>query len=1058
MGDAPVSPGTAEVEAVEKVKRGKAPVFKGTIKLLHGSENPDKKSFTKNYTGDRYEGGESEFGSDSVVYLDNTGKWTGGEYRGFSARNVYEVEANFKNAYVISPETLDDLFSILPDRTQEAERLRGIWKKYNDQPDGPNSKEPGEIDPAFESLQRKIISPEDIAKVLRKMGHDGIIVQGFDQFTEDYQSRNRSGRTPIDRAVNRGMYETTFQDQVVSFSPEDIRVVRRIEDYQKNRKAYAKPVRAPVSMASVLMDDESAHAPEISEGVATVMQGANTAARSAVSNWQKVKTVAKSAFDPLAKLPNTLDYLVMRYRLVGRIDELEDEAKGFHDTMKKATKEQSEAIFEYLTTRGAAVPNLPAELRDVAVTVKRRIKEIGIELSDPRVGILSPQSVAMYEDKYLPRLYMKYLLEEKGLISTGPRMGLMEYARQRTDVDAETRVALGEVKDPGFASFAALYRPQRDIAVMKFLKGIAEASDKDWVYPNQLIEWKGTRVTAFWLADEANNIRERMLFEPDAAKKATMARVADDMQRLAADNVGEVPPQNYKRLPKSNRYGALKGLAVREEIYNDLISIGGFDPDPNLVDKIFGDKNSALAKGTQFWKMSKTILNPPTQIRQIISNGVMLNLSGVPLHKVGKRLVQAIDAIRNDGEIYRKAKEYGIRGGGFSENELREGINLLREYLADNSTGIMNPKILMNIAAKVTGKAGDFYQFVDQVFKVAKIIDEVERKGISRMPNGAAKERAYAEAALQGHKWFFDYSLVHRGIKSLRTMPFGAPFITYYYKALPLIVEVATNPRTAMRFAPYIALMAAMPAMVASMYDVDDEDVDKLKMSLSEKLREKPNMLIFPFKDQNGNWQFLDWGYFFPWAMFVDTGRALAKGDVVGALGTVGALTSPALSLASAIKTNVDPFTGRQIINEYDPPKEKMMSFLSYVNSLVMPPIVTSYGAFGKAIEAATNSGVNRYGEPNMDAIQITARAIGFNFYPVVPELQRARNIKRMDYEIQMVQSNMTQSLKDKSLTPEKRASRREDFVAELKRRRDARNKYIRDSAIPAALSSRARE
>ena len=1058
MGDAPVSPGTAEVEAVEKVKRGKAPVFKGTIKLLHGSENPDKKSFTKNYTGDRYEGGESEFGSDSVVYLDNTGKWTGGEYRGFSARNVYEVEANFKNAYVISPETLDDLFSILPDRTQEAERLRGIWKKYNDQPDGPNSKEPGEIDPAFESLQRKIISPEDIAKVLRKMGHDGIIVQGFDQFTEDYQSRNRSGSTPIDRAVNRGIYETTFQDQVVSFSPEDIRVVRRIEDYKENRKAYAKPVRAPVSMASVLMDDESAHAPEIREGVATVMQGAATAARSAVGNWQKVKLVAKSVFDPLAKLPNTVDYLIMRYRLVGRIDELEREAKGFHDRMKKATKEQSMAIFEYLTTRGAAVPNLPPDLRDVAITVKQRIKDIGRELSDPSIGILSPQSVAMYEDMYLPRLYMKYLLEEKGFISTGPRMGMMQYAKGRTDVDEETRVALGEVKDPGFASFAALYRPQRDMAVMKFLKGIAEASDKDWVYPNQLIEWKGTRVTAFWLADEANNIRERMLFEKDPANKAVMARVADQMQRLAVDNIGDIPSKGYKRLPKSNRYGALKGLAVREEIYNDLISLSGFDPDPNLIDKIFGDKNSALAKGTQFWKMAKTILNPPTQIRQIISNAVMLNLSGVPLHRVTQRMLQAMDAIKNDSDVWKKAKEYGIQGGGFNENELREATNLLREYLADNSTGIMNPKKLMNIVAKITDKAGAFYQYTDQVFKVAKIIDEVERKGIRRMPNGDAKERAYAEAVLQGHKWFFDYSLVHRGIKSLRTMPFGAPFITYYYKALPLMVEVAMNPRTAMRFAPYVALMATMPALVASMYDVDDDDVEKLKLALSEKLREKPNMIVFPFKDQNGNWQFLDWGYFFPWAMFVDTGIAVAKGDVVGALGTVGALTSPALSLASAIKTNVDPFTGREIINQYDPPNEKMKSFLSYVNSLLMPPIVTSYGAFGKAIEAATNSGVNRYGEPNMDAIQITARAMGFNFYPVVPELQRARNIKRMDYEIQMVRSNLTHNMKDRSLTPEKRAALREEFNAELKRRREARNKYIQDSALPVEFSRRAKE
>jgi hypothetical protein len=814
--------------------------------------------------------------------------------------------------------------------------------------------------------------------------------------------------------------------------------------------------RTDQPMASVLMDDESAHAPEINEGVATVMQGAATAARSAVGNWQKVKNVAKSVFDPLANLPNTLDYLIMRYRLVGRIDELEREAKGFHDRMKKATREQSRAIFEYLTTRGAAVPNLPPDLRDVAITVKQRIKDIGRELSDPSVGILSPQSVAMYEDQYLPRLYMKYLLEEKGFISTGPRMGMMQYAKGRTGVDEETRVALGEVKDPGFASFAALYRPQRDMAVLKFLKGIAEASDKDWVYPNQLVEWKGTRVTAFWLADEANNIRERMLFEKDPARKATMARVADQMQQLAVDNVGDIPPKGYKRLPKSNRYGALKGLAVREEIYNDLISLSGFDPDPNLVDKLFGDKNSALAKGTQFWKMSKTILNPPTQVRQIISNAVMLNLSGVPLHKVAKRMLQAIDAIKNDTEVWRKAKEYGIEGGGFNENELREATNLLREYLAENTTGIMNPRKLMNVLAKVTDKAGAFYQYTDKVFKVAKIIDEVERKGINRMPNGDAKERAYAEAALQGHKWFFDYSLVHRSIKSLRTMPFGAPFITYYYKALPLMVEVAMNPRTAGRFLPYVALMAAMPALVASMYDVDDDDVEKLKLALSDKLREKPNMIVFPFKDQNDNWQFLDWGYFFPWSMFVDTGMAIAKGDVVGALGTVGALTSPALSLASAIKTNVDPFTGREIINQYDPPNEKMKSLLSYVNSLLMPPIVTSYGAFGKAIEAATNSGVNRYGEPNMDAIQITARALGFNFYPVVPELQRARNIKRMDYEIQMVKSNMTQSLKDKSLTPEKRASRREDFVAELKRRREARNKYIQDSAIPVELSSRA--
>jgi hypothetical protein len=48
--------------------------------------------------------------------------------------------------------------------------------------------------------------------------------------------------------------------------------------------------------------------------------------------------------------------------------------------------------------------------------------------------------------------------------------------------------------------------------------------------------------------------------------------------------------------------------------------------------------------------------------------------------------------------------------------------------------------------------------------------------------------------------------------------------------------------------------------------------------------------------------------------------------------------------------------------------------------------------------------------------------------------------------------------MKDRSLTPEKRASLREDFNAELKRRREARNKYIQDSALPIEFSRRAKE
>jgi hypothetical protein len=450
--------------------------------------------------------------------------------------------------------------------------------------------------------------------------------------------------------------------------------------------------------------------------------------------------------------------------------------------------------------------------------------------------------------------------------------------------------------------------------------------------------------------------------------------------------------------------------------------------------------------------MTKTILNPPTQVRNFISNAVMLSLSGVSPFQVGPRILQAIKAMRNNEKAWQVAKQYGVKGAGFGDNELKIAQDIMEEFLANNKTGIMNPAIIGRVFATIATKAGNAYQWSDHVFKTAKIIDELEKNKVSSIRDKAARERAEGEAALEGHKWFFDYSLVPPSIRSIRTMPFGAPFITYYYKALPLMVEVLSNPRTAIRFAPYIALQMAMPAMVASMYDADDEDVDKIKMALSEHLRDNGSINIFPWKDQNGNWQFLDWGYFFPWQMFVNTGKALGTGDVAGALASFGALSSPALSAVTAIKTNIDPFSGREIINKADPPNEQMMSFLKYIAQLALPPFVTSTGALGKGYETLTNSGVNKYGEPNQDGIQIAARLFGFNFYPVVPDMQRARNIGVMQRDLNDVIGRMNMVAGDQSIPEDEREPKLESYREEIQKRAAALTKYAEDSDVPGYL------
>ena len=829
-----------------------------------------------------------------------------------------------------------------------------------------------------------------------------------------------------------------------------------LEDYisGERQKGYGEEVdRAGSQEFSGRGGEFSVRGGRISEqGEMAINRGQLQNASKNLTIMQRLKKLAQRVFDPLADMTGRDEYLMQRYRALGNVSRLEKEAKAFYDTIKKATDAQKKAIFTYLTTRGAIVPNLPPALQKAAVDVKAQINKIGEDME--RRGMISQETLDEYKDSYLPRLYMKYLLEGKN-ISTGLRVGSQEYLNQRKKLTAEERVALGEVEDPSFLSFAAMYRPQRDMAIMDFLSGIAKTGN-DWVLPDTLIDWNGRKVTAYWLADEAHALRERMKYEPDPKKSKSMGKTADRMQKLADPILRGRIPENYKQLPKTSRYGALKGMTVRKEIYDDLVGAAQFNADASMVDSIFGDRNSSLARGTQFWKMTKTILNPPTQVRNFISNAVMLNLSGVSPFMVGPRMLQAMKEMRTNGPAWQIAKEYGVEATGFNEQEMREVNEALQEYLSKNTTGVMNVKVLANIFSKVSNKAGNWYQWSEQVFKTAKIIDELEKNKVYSMPKGSkARQNAEGAAALQAHKWFFDYSLVPPSIRSLRTMPFGAPFITYYYKALPVLAEVAMNPRTAFRFAPYVALATVLPAAIASSYDVDDDDIEKLRMSMSEQLRDKPNMLLIPWKDEHNNWQFLDAGYFFPWSMFLDTANKVSKGDVSGALSSVGALSSPALSAVTAIKTNIDPFSGREIINKGDPPHEQMMSLIHYVNNLISPPFLTQYGFAGKLYDNATNSGMNRYGEPNQDAAQITGRFFGFNFYPVVPEMQRGRNIVKMQGDIRDVKMRMSYTIKDLSLTDEERRRAIEDYTAEILKRTEDLVQYAKDSDIPGVLKKK---
>lgn len=71
----------------------------------------------------------------------------------------------------------------------------------------------------------------------------------------------------------------------------------------------------------------------------------------------------------------------------------------------------------------------------------------------------------------------------------------------------------------------------------------------------------------------------------------------------------------------------MRGAYIRKEIYNDMISAGEFaNPNAGFMQSILGDYGT-LTKATKLWKLSKVPLNPPTVVRNMISNTILLNLS-----------------------------------------------------------------------------------------------------------------------------------------------------------------------------------------------------------------------------------------------------------------------------------------------------------------------------------------------------------------------------------------------------------------------------------------------
>lgn len=743
---------------------------------------------------------------------------------------------------------------------------------------------------------------------------------------------------------------------------------------------------------------------------------------------------------PLGKLPGQERYLTERYKTLGKIADIDQIARRIYDAFSRASAEDQKAVYEYLTTAGAATKGISdPRIAHEAEAAKRLIDRVGRGLVERR--LLSRDAFEAHRGAYLPRIYLKHLLGEETFraLGTGRKVSDLGYLKERKDIPEDVRrLILGEVTDPGYLASKGIAKPMRDMAILDFLHTVSQ--NEDWVAPHATVQWQGRTVTPFWLKNEASRIREQARFytAQDRSEALKLADKMDEAAQPAIEAMGGKIPADFRQVPNTPRYGQLRGLLVRKEIHSDLIGAGSIMPaDVSPAQWLLG-YGGVATKVTQLWKMSKVALNPPAQIRNFVSNGILLHLSGVPFVRVPDRVIEAIHEIRTNGKYYRIAKKYGILESTFAARELYHIERDLVDLQA-RQKGKYTLAALKNFGSRIADKAGDMYQMSEAVFKTAKIIDAMERQG---MPAD--------KASLEAQRWLFDYSLIPESVRYLRNAPIGVPFMTFYYKALPRMLEVAL--KAPWRFVPYVAVPALLNAWLRDQYGVSEKDLDALKLALPTWLQQRGNAYLLPFKDDHGRWQSLDVGYYLPWSMFSDAMGDVSRGDWGDLVQTSGILGGPIPDLISAIQTGVDPFTKQPISNPADPPEKQLGDIMQYVWRLGAPTWLTDIGAAGHLYRTVTGHVNPRTGQPQDTMPQALLRFIGANVYPIRPQISREANIRHMIYNIREVEARARHEIEDRNLDRGQQQSIAAQYRALLVEQEKQLRDYVQNSRVNPRL------
>lgn len=702
-------------------------------------------------------------------------------------------------------------------------------------------------------------------------------------------------------------------------------------------------------------------------------------------------------------------YVAAKRAQIAKIAEAQEEAQAaLTDLTKHVSFTTRRGITQWMTsgdldlTELRRIPGMTDEMASRVVGIRTKIDRNSAEFLELSIPDETKDTIAANLGKYLPRVYRQYATPDfrptedviegarnyllaEGTTKSGRPLGedqvtnildgIMQgrsfdaftvgrvnparlnagLLKKRKDIPQPLLDLMGVFEEAGVPEAKALASQRAFIEKHKFFQGVA--ANRDWTLPDVLV----TRLKT-----------------PPFGSSAFLGA-----KELVYNGV------KYKLMPETTGLGALKGKYVQEFIADDLTQ----------MQREFG----VLEQWVPEFKLHKTVLSIKTHFRNVVGNGVLMNISGVPLPKIPLLLGRSIREMVTGEQLYQRM----IRGEDISQ--LMNGVG--GKYVAAKKTGLLGTTITANElnviasaweAAEKAGtkgpvlgqlykfyqglkrKSAGVYQAEEAVFKMAKVLDGMDK--------GATIEAAADEA----RKVLYDYSEVSKAVGALRRgVVFGSPFITFTAKTLPRLGEAAIKHPVA--FWKYPVIFAEASAIAAEMAGFTDTQYTQLLKQMPDYIR-KGAFLLMPFKDRKGNPQFVDFTYLMPWGQItemVSNVGNIAKdpgGVLKQFLGPGGNL---AVALAAPIINNQDakdPFSGRIIFRRGDRPLVKVQKALSYMYRALLSPLVPGIPGifeggydFQRVTDAVRGVSQTPNKEPMSVPAAIAASTVGMKTTPVDP-------------------------------------------------------------------------